>query len=698
MHAYTQANRPIRVNTQLGEDVLLLNGFNGQEGVSELFSFQLELASVDPDLDPQAFLRTPVVLTIDLTNGSQRTIHGLARRLTQLGRRDDLVFYRAEIVPWLWFLTLSRECRIYQELSVPEIIDQLFKRLGYYDFEFRLNHSYAPRLFCVQYRETHLNFVSRLLEEEGIFYFFEHARDKHTLVLADAPGAFPDCPAAEVARYTTDASHMEEVVWEMEREHSIQPGKVTLADYDYLQPHLNLVVTLGEEQEEIYDYHPGRYTLPDEGERLVQLLLEAEEAERQVVRGESSMRGFTSGHHFTLQEHYRGDTNAAYVLTQVQHAAHAAQYRAWENDAEIDYRNTFFAIPHGIPYRPPRRTPRPVIRGTQTALVVGPAGEEVHVDPYGRIKVHFYWDRDGKRDENSSCWVRVATPWGGKGWGAVTIPRIGNEVIVAFLEGDPDQPIVVGSVYNADQMPPFGPGIQMGMKSHSSPGGGGYNEITATDTKGKELITIHGQYDMNTTVEHDETVEIRNNRTAKVGVDESVSVGSNQTVSIGSDRTESVGSNETITVGSDRSTSVGGSDTLTVTKTRSHTVGINESITVGAAQEVSVGGMRAVTVGMNQSTTVGQDLSTNVGKDVSTNAGGDRSVTIAKNDTLKVGKKLVINAGDEIVIQTGKASITMKKDGTILINGKDLSLKGSGKMDVKISKDIVMKGKKILQN
>ncbi|MGH7577564.1 MAG: type VI secretion system Vgr family protein, partial [Longimicrobiales bacterium] len=517
---FTQLNRPIRVDTELGPDVLLLTGFNGTEAVSRPFAFQLDLLSIHPDVDPAALLRKPVLVTVRLDNGEKRYVHGLCSRFSQGHQRDSLTSYRAEIVPWLWFLQLSRESRIYQNLTVPEIIEQVFQRLGYSDFDNRLRRSYLPRTYCVQYRETHFDFISRLAEEEGIFYFFEHTEEKHVLVLCDDNNVSEPGPAAETARFTMEDSRTQEVIWALEREHAVHIGMVTLSDYDPLQPTLDLERSEGEaEFEEVYDY-PGRYTEPEAGEHLARIWLEAEEAERQLVRGEGNVRGLVPGYHFTLSEHYRRDLNTKYVVTQVQHLASSGQFRAWEADTPLDYRNTFTAIPHDVPYRPRRRTPRPLIHGSQSALVVGPPGEEIHADKYGRIKVQFYWDRDGQRDENSSCWIRVTTPWGGKGYGSVSIPRIGNEVLVAFEEGDPDRPIVIGSVYNADQMPPFelpGAGIQMGMKSRSSPGGGGNNEITMTDTKGKELLNINAQYDMKTTVGHDDTQSVTNDR--KVTVD-----------------------------------------------------------------------------------------------------------------------------------------------------------------------------------
>jgi type VI secretion system secreted protein VgrG len=371
---------------------------------------------------------------------------------------------------------------------------------------------------------------------------------------------------------------------------------------------------------------------------------------------------------------------------------------------------------------------------------VGPAGDQIYTDKFGRVKVQFHWDRYGKKDENSSCWIRVSHPWAGKGWGSVATPRIGQEVIVDFLEGDPDQPIITGRVYNGENQPPFGfpaGAVLSGFKSDTHKGSGN-NEISADDTAGKERVYIHGQFNMDTVIEHDQTSTIHNNRTDKVDIDDSETIGKNQKWDVGINRDAKIGSNETLTVGANRTKSIGGdetvtvsgsrtetvsrSETLTVALQRTHSVGINETISVGAAQEITVGAMQAFTVGANQTTNVGVNQSTSVGSNRSITVGGGQTVGIGKNagmtvgadesrsvtggrttsigkdDSLSVGKNLVITAADSVSITTGSASITMKKDGTIHIKGKDITIEGSGAINVKASKDIVMKGSKILQN
>lgn len=676
--AYSQANRPMRVETGLGEDVLLLAGFSGHEGVSRPFAYHLDLLSEDPAIAPDQVLRKPVTVTIGLGDGStERKIHGIVSRFTQLDRQEELTSYRAEVVPWLWFLSLSRDCKIFQGLSVLEIVEKVFGSLGYTDYEIRCTKSYPVREYCVQYRETHLAFVSRLLEEEGIFYFFDHSAGKHTLVLTDNSSSAQACDI-DSARMGNQAAPDEDVVHSLEREHSVYVGTVTLADYDHLQPSLSLRSSMsGDGKEEIYDY-PGKYAALDEGERYARLQLEAEEALRQLVRGSGSCRAFQCGRKFTLEDHYRSDANQPYLLLEVRHSGRSGDYRSWDS-TPIDYRNDFLAIPVDVPYRPARRTPKPLVWGSQTALVVGKAGEEIWVDKHGRVKVQFYWDREGKKDENSSCWVRVSTSWAGKGWGTIQIPRIGQEVIVDFLEGDPDRPIITGRVYNAEQTPPFdlpANQTQSGIRSRSSKGGGtdNFNEIRMEDKKGSELLYIHA--------EKDQEIVVENCRTKTVGADETTSIGAN--------RTESVGKNEQITIDGGRTESVGKDEVISIDGARTESVGKDEGI--------SIGGNRRVTVDKNETLKVSGARNTSIQKDEKLEVSGARKTQIGKDDELNVGKKLGMMAGDQIQIGTGSASITLKKDGTIIIKGKDITISGSGKVNVKASSDVTIKGSQIKQN
>lgn len=532
MGKFSQDDRPFRVDTALGKDELLLQGFTGDEGVSIPFSYTLDLLSEDAAVDAEKLLRTAVTLTLELADGGERVVHGLINRFSQSGQTQtgELTAYRAQVVPWFWFLSLSSDCKIFQNLTALEIVEKVFKARGFSDFEIKCVKPHAKREYCVQYRETDLNFVCRLLEEEGVFYFFRHSKSKHVLVLADDNSAVKPCPTQSKVRMAVQSGGWEEedVVTALQREHVTHIGKVTLRDYDYLQPSLSLESSVsGKGKEPVYDY-PGMFTTLDDGERLARLQLEEREGWQLVVRGESTCRGLETGCRFDLKEHYRSDANDTYFLLQLRQTGRNSDYRA-KPDTPAEYRNSFVAIPHKVPFRPPRTAPKPVVQGSQTALVVGKSGEEIWVDKYGRVKVQFYWDRDGKKDENSSCWVRVASTWAGKQWGQIQIPRIGQEVIVDFLEGDPDLPIITGRVYNAEQMPPYdlpANQTQSGVKSRSSKGGGtdNFNEIWMEDKKGSEVILVHAERDLVIEVENDETRDVLHDRITTVKHDDTRTV------------------------------------------------------------------------------------------------------------------------------------------------------------------------------
>ncbi|MCZ2080168.1 MAG: type VI secretion system tip protein VgrG [Bryobacteraceae bacterium] len=526
----TQANRTISIETPLGQDVLILRAFTGTEAVSQLFHFQLDLVSDDAEIDYDAIIGRNVTIAVRLEDESSwRYFNGHVSRFTQLPSEGRLARYQAAVEPWLWFLTRTSDCKIFQRKSVPDIVQEVFRTFGFQNFELQLNRSYTPWEYCVQYRETAFNFISRLLEQEGIFFFFRHEQGRHTLILADSPSAHKPCPDQPEARYHLVGgggyAPGDDTVssWRMEQE--IRPGKYALSDFNFETPRDSLLSTLasridqgGNSRFEIYDY-PGEFANRREGDETVKLRMEEEEACHTTITGESSCRGFCSGFRFNLTGHPRSDQNGSYVLTSVTHSANTGSLLSESDGEGARYSNNFTAMPANTPLRPARITPKPMVQGPQTAIVVGPAGEEIFTDKYGRVKVQFHWDRYGKRDENSSCWVRVSHPWAGKGWGAISIPRIGQEVVVDFLEGDPDQPLITGRVYNAEQMPPYGlpsGAVVSGVKTNSTKGGGGYNEMSMDDTKGKEKITIHAQYDMGTTVEHDDTQTVHNNRTIVV--------------------------------------------------------------------------------------------------------------------------------------------------------------------------------------
>jgi type VI secretion system secreted protein VgrG len=681
--ALLQQDRLVSISTPLGKDVLLVESLEGTEAVSALFRFQLVLVSEKRDIALSALVGQRVTLDLELPGKKHRFVNGFVSRFSQGDVDSRVSHYYAEVVPWLWFLTRTTDCRIFQKKNVPDIIKQIFKDLGFTDFKLQLQGSFEPREYCVQYRETDFNFVSRLMEEEGIFYFHEHADGKHTLILGNDPGVHQPCPNQAQARYGYMIGGVQDkdMITRLHIEQELRPGKVTLNDYYFETPSNDLKVSApsavsvgGNGKFEIYDY-PGYFAkrfdgddkagkVRPDGERTTKLGMQGEEAFHKILNGAGSCRAFTPGYKFELTEHRRADLNGPYVLVEVSHTA----TNNLGSSEGATYDNTFTAIPAAVPFRPARVTPKPLVHGSQTAVVVGLKGEEIDTDKYGRVKVQFHWDREGKKDQNSSCWVRVGTPWAGKQWGMIHIPRIGQEVIVDFLEGDPDQPLVIGSVYNAEQMPPYelpDKKTQSGVKSRSSLKGtdANFNEIRFEDKKGGEQLFIHAEKNQDIEVEHDETHWVGHDRTKTIDHDE--------TTHVKHDRTETVDNNETITIHGQRTETVDKDETITIHGNRTESVDKDETITINQNRQEEVKKNESVSVGEN------------------------RSVSVGKNDALTVGKVLTISAGDQITLTTGQASITMKKDGTIIIKGKDVTIDGSGKINAKAASDITIKGSKV---
>ena len=500
------------VMTPLGKDKLLLVGLSGHEEMSRLFSYKLDLLAVNGTVVPfEKLLGQDISIRLSLPNGEPRFINGICSQVAQAGRDHTFTNYRLEVVPKLWLLTHNVQSRIFQQISVPDILKKVLNAM---DVALEIQGTFEPRDYCVQYRESDFAFASRLMEEEGIFYFFRHTAEGHKLVLANTPQSHTNLPVANRLFYETvnGGNRPEDRVFEWEKVQELRSGKVTLWDHTFELPHRHLEssrtiqdsVKVGKVQHplklpmnaqlELYNY-PGEYAQRFDGitpaggkrsqdlqkifqdnQRTSRIRMEQEAAPGLVVHGESNCRQLVCGHRFNLERHF--DADGPYVLTAVTHSAVLDTYRS-NRSGDFQYSNDFTCIPFDLPYRPQRLTEKPTINGTQTAIVVGPPGEEIWPDQYSRVKVQFHWDREGKNDLGSSCWVRVSTPWAGKQWGMIHIPRIGQEVIVAFEEGDPDRPIIVGSVYNYEQMPPFAlpeNKTQSGLKSHTHKGQG-YNEF-----------------------------------------------------------------------------------------------------------------------------------------------------------------------------------------------------------------------------
>jgi type VI secretion system secreted protein VgrG len=525
MSQYTQDSRLIALTTPLGKDALLITSFSGTEFVSELFEFELETLSENHAIDAAKLVGKSV--TVKIQDENSHCFNGYVYRLVtgdiiSTGKSAGLRQYRLTIVPWLWFLAKRTNCRIFQNKSAVEIIEAIFgDHKVVAEFRKKLTASYEKREYCVQFNETDLEFVIRLLAEEGISYFFEHQDGKHTLVLVDQKNAYSDCKEnkVEFTRGDVDFARINE--WN--HQYAFCEGKWTQRDYNFKKPKDTLeastptMVDLAPVKSYEHYRYPGYYEESGTGKRLTEARMVAEEATYNTVQAASNCSSFFAGGVFQLSRHESKAELGKYILTSVHHRIKDESYFADQLGA-AGYSNAFHCVPDTVHLRPKTTIIKPIMRGPQTAVVVGAKGEEIDIDEFGRIKVQFYWDREGKFDEKSSCWIRVAQPYAGKKWGQQITPRIGQEVIVNFIDGDPDRPIVTGAVYNADNMPPYPTKTQHGIKSHSTTGGGAsnFNELRFEDKKGSEEIFIQAEKDFRRLVKNDEESEIKANHRMKV--------------------------------------------------------------------------------------------------------------------------------------------------------------------------------------
>lgn len=502
----------------------MLRSFTAHEPLNGLYQYQITAVSENADINLDDLIGKTACVELELFPQGQRYFHGYVSDFSYTGVEGNFSTYELTLRPFLWFLSKTADCRVFQNKDVKTIIKTLCAEHGFTDIQDKLIAAYRTWDYCVQYRESALNFISRLMEQEGIYYYFEHTAGKHTLVLADDISAHKPFPGYEqVPLYLEDIENRHKVEhlssWRCDK--SLKTGKFTLTDYDFTKPKASLEVKSSiarahaQAAYEYYDY-PGEYSEAGDGEHYVKQRIQARQAGYETLSGSGSVRGFVPGYLFTLTESPRAAFNQQYLILSVSHQLKMDAYASGAN--HFRYATHLKALSAKEIFRPLQKTPKPSVRGLQSAVVVGPAGEEIYTDQYGRVKVQFHWDRLGKKDENSSCWVRVSHPWAGKHWGMIATPRIGQEVMISFLEGDPDQPLIVGRVYNYDQMPPYELPRQAavtGMKSDTHKGSG-YNEISIDDSAGKEKITIHGQKDMNTVIEHDQTLTVGNDRATTI--------------------------------------------------------------------------------------------------------------------------------------------------------------------------------------
>jgi type VI secretion system secreted protein VgrG len=686
-----QSPRTLGLKTPLGEDVLLLTAFRGEEGMSRLFRFELQMLSDNNAIQAADLVGKNVTWSVKQNDGSPRHFNGFVSRFfagdeDKKGRRA----YRAEVVPWLWFLTRTADCRIFQDKTVVEIIEQIFADLGFSDFEkAQVKGSHPQRTYCVQYRETDFNFVSRLMEEEGIFYFFKHQDGKHLLVLGDQKGAYADCTEKEVD-YPQDfgSQAVEDFLVAWEHQYEFTTGKWAQTDYNFedhparsektpsklLMTEQQTQVSLpGITKYEVYDF-PGEYAKKNDGDSLSKWRMEEEEAGFDVVQAGSLCKSFTPGGKFKVRQHLcKAEEKKSYVITAIEHRAiEPVGYESLPADSEKaeawDYSNRFTCIPDSVNFRPERTTRRPLLHGLQTAVVVGPAGEEIYTDKYGRVKVQFFWDREGQRDDKTTCWIRVAQMLAGKNWGAMAIPRIGQEVVVSFQEGDPDQPLVVGSLYNADQMPPYtlpDEKTKTYLKTNSSPGGDGYNELRLEDKAGKEQIFLHAQRNMDVRVRADSMETVVGDRHLIVGTDQDGKSG-DQCEMIYRDKHLKVHRDHQEHVGGDMKLLVGGIDGPG-----------NQHIIIQADKKESVGGSSHLQIAQDRVEKIDLNQSLNVGMNQEEKVGLKHALEAGTEIHLKAGMTAVIEAGVQLTLKVGSNFIDINPAG-IFIQGVMVNINSGG--------------------
>ena len=643
--------RLVDITTPLGDD-LWFRQMTGTEALSTLFEYDVTFHSGKPNLKAKSMLGLSVTLKVETQEQGVRYFNGIVTRFAASGREGIHYVYTAKLRPSLWVASRRSDCKIFQEMTALEMIDLVLKPYGF-DKVVKTMKPYRKWEYCVQYQETDLNFVLRMMEHEGIYFYFEHKDGNHILTLVDDVHAHPPMPERPTIIYSgIDAATVENEEhfdsWHLREE--ADPGEYETNDYDFKKPSANLVTkkshVMGHAQADKQRFvWPGGYVDHNEGDIYANVRMEALVAEQERAQGHCSVRTIATGYLFTLDRCPIGDQNREYLVVAATYFfRNNARMSAGSGAGDATWGITVTSQPTSIPYRPQLLTPKPLTHGPQTAVVVGPPGEEIYTDKWGRVKVHFYWDRHDHRNENSSCWIRVSQPWAGEKWGFIHIPRIGQEVIVDFIGGDPDYPIITGRVYNADQMPPYDlPTNQTasGIKSRSTKGGSptDFNEIRMEDKKGEEELYFHAQKNLHTVVELDESRTVGQHRQTRVEKNDSRYV--NQ------DDLEVINGVQNNQIEKDQTTTVKMSQHNTVTE--------------------------------NQSNMVKGNRTQNVEKDVKEETGGDHLETVKGNHSFSVTKdEKILIQGNQSTFITGNRVDTITGDNTTTTMGQTTltSIKG----------------------
>jgi type VI secretion system secreted protein VgrG len=712
---YTQKNQPFRLTTPLGEDALLLIDVSGEEHVASLFRFTVRAWSKKVTIAPKELLLKNVSLEFDLPDGSVRKLHGIVSRFSQLGEsRDGLTAYQIEIVPPHWALSLDEGFDIFQNKSARDVIGDLLKGTP---FEWKLVRTLEPRPYCFRYRESRWQCVSRLLEQEGIWYRYDHTGGEGKLVLADTSASAPAAWGVSTLTFDVDGrrgGRLEELT--LHAAPFVAETRVRTASEFLATRNVGNTVTGGGEFKppadlKAYHYEP-QYTahrsgiahgggetasdaskLPDDTKVYARLHQEQAESLGVVFSGRTNYVGLQCGAKTKVAEHPVASMNVELFVLGVTHSATNGSY--FSEGGTSSYSNSFTAIPAPTPYRPPRTTPWPRVSGSHVGTVVGPDGEEIYTDKHGRVQVVFKWDLEDSKKLDRSCWIRVAQPFAGQNFGAVFLPRIGHEVLVEFLDGNPDNPIVVGSLYNSANLPPWAlPAnkTQSGVRTKSTLKGGAddFNELRFEDKKGEELIYNQAQKDLETlvknderrTVQHDRTTIIKNNdeRTVKEGFDK-------HTIEKGEQIIKVADNNRSLHVEKNHTVTVNGEESITVTKDRKLVLKANQSHEVTSDDTTKVEGKRAATI------TQDDTINVKTGNYKLTVDTGNIDLHAKKgNITIKADMGAIkLEAMSKVEIKVGGNTITVDQSG-VKVQGINVKIEGSAAAEVSSGATTQIKG------
>lgn len=656
----------------LGPEVLRVVRLQGTEGISRPYEFTIDCACDDPALDLASVVGEPALLSFRGPE-TDRWVHGIVSEFERTGRGRELTSYSARLVPKAWVLGLRRNSRVFPPKTTPQILEEVFKDAGLTtdDFEILTTRTYKERKYCVQYRETDLDFVTRMMEKEGMFYFFRQTEERHVLVVTDNAGKCEPIPVGPSIPFEEGGSGLlgPDQITAFRFAVSLCPVGYILRDFDFKKPARPLAAEKGEVSEKLtcYDY-PGDF--PDEGlgGEYARIRLEEERAEARLGRGEGVCRWFLPGHRFTLEGHPRAELNDEYLILRVEHeavqpGAGGVDDTAGGEEPEVPYRNVFECVPSSLPYRAPRVTPEPKVEGPQTAVVTGPSGEEIHTDELGRVKIKFPWDRRGAEDDTTSHWVRVSQNWGGAGWGSIFIPRVGQEVVVEHLEGNPDRPIVTGRLYNGERPPPYplpDKKTVSTIMSQTSPGGGSSNEVRFEDQSGGMGFFVHASKDMN--------LDVLDAKTE--------SVAANETLSVGGDQTLKVAVDESVAIGGNRTTKIGGKDTWRILGSRTVEVQGSQAEKVGSLKNEVVIASATENVSGNLTSNVGAAAAWIVTGSIDESVSGSKSIMcgthirrVNGNDSLESGATRALTCAAYVIKAKAGVSLTAKGAASIAVGG-----------------------------